>query len=168
MKFTEEHVTRATARWAISAGWEIVAVHPPDGQGPFVIPRKGKRGNIDRSSTHPDIVAVKPHEYFGASILIAECKLEYSDLESDREKLRQLANDSEALLFAFFRCQKFEFGPKTSCNYDILVETPLKDLPIEFVLSAKGTKASNRRIGAIGHFQATEILFSESDLLKLG
>jgi len=131
---TEELITKATANKLAEDGWEIIAVHPPDGQGPFTIPKPPQDRAIERASYHPDIIAIKVDET-GIKILIVECKVKKNDLSEDVEKLNKLATDPESLYFICFRCQKFEGGPELAVDYDELSKIPYTDLPIEFALA---------------------------------
>lgn len=161
--FTEEHVTRAVARKLSSEKWEIVAVHPPDGQGPFVIPKPPQSRQIERSSYHPDVVAIRPKVSVGAEIIIVECKLNESDLASDIEKLRDLASNRFALLFALFRCQKFTLGPAVGVDFEKASALKTAELPVQFALAARSTSDSKVHSN-IATFECTTYLFSESSL----
>ena len=163
MRFTEEHVTRAVAWKLVDEGWEIVSVHPPDGQGPFVIPKPPKAKKIERSSFHPDLVAIRPKSNVGAELLIVECKLSESDLPSDREKLRQLATNRFSLLFALFRCQQFGQGPEVAVNYEVVSSLPTSQLPIRFGLAAMSSRDSIS-YSEIESFPCTTYLFSQRSL----
>jgi hypothetical protein len=144
-------------------GWEVVAVHPPDGQGPFVIPKPPVARRIERSSFHPDIVAVRPSPDFGAEVMIMECKLLEKDLESDLVKLRTLALNRFSLLFALYRCQVFGGGPDVGVYFERVSSLPTQDLPIQFGLAAMANKdkVSHSRIE---HFSCTTYLFSKTSL----
>ena len=109
MKLTEEHVTRKLAKLLALQGSEIIAVHPPGGQGPFVIPKVAKLDNIERSSYHPDIVAIRTNSNGSITLIIVECKLEESDLLSDIAKLTELAKSHESLLYALYRFKPRRF-----------------------------------------------------------
>ena len=165
--YSEEHVTRATARWAVDQGWEIVAVHPPDGQGPFVIPREPGSRAIERSSYHPDIVAVRPNEQYGAEVLLGECKLAARDLEGDRAKLQTLIEDVEALLFIFFRCQQFEGGPAIGCDFSKVSSLPMDRFPIQFLLTAHAEQSQFDE-GRLGPYLLTVITFDAETLARRG
>lgn len=163
MTYTEEHVTRAVARKLVGEGWEVVAVHPPDGQGPFVIPKPPRDRRIERSSFHPDLVAVRSHQDLGAEIIIVECKLNAEDLASDYEKLRQLASSRFGLLFALFRCQKFNEGPEIGVDFEAVSLLSTEDLPVQFGLAAMATHDSVSH-SKIESFACSTYLFSERSL----
>ena len=95
---TEEHVTRMLAKTLADNGHEIIAVHPPDGQGPFVIPKPKVRDDIERSSYHPDVVSLASERDGRLFLYISECKLQESDLGSDRVKLKQFASEVRIFL----------------------------------------------------------------------
>ena len=164
MRYTEEHVTRAVARTLAADGWEIVAVHPPDGQGPFVIPKPPKSLKIERASFHPDVVAIRPNSHFGAQIMIVECKLKESDLDSDLEKLRELALSRFSLLFALYRCQKFVDGPDIGVDYETVSVLPADELPVQFGLAAMSEHGSSVSESTVEDFRCTTYLYSVGDL----
>jgi hypothetical protein len=166
MTLTEEHVTRAMARRLVAEGWEIVAVHPPDGQGPFVIPKPPKSRAIERSSYHPDIVAIRDDERGSARMMLVECKLDESDIPDDYEKLTELASSRGSLLFALFRCQKFEGGPKIGVDYEAVSRLTTKRLPIEFAVAAMSDTTSSSQLKDLSGLRCSKYLFSRSDLLK--
>lgn len=105
MTISEEHVTRAMSRELVGSGCEIVAVHPPDGQGPFVIPKPPQLRNIERGSYHPDIVALKDPKD-DIKLVIVECKVDFNDVEADLLKLEALASNRQSLLFRIVPMQK--------------------------------------------------------------
>jgi hypothetical protein len=163
MNYSEEHVTRAIARRLVTDGWEIVAVHPPDGQGPFVVPKPPHSRDIERSSYHPDLVAIRSNQHTGAEVLIAECKLNPADLVSDRQKLSELAASRFSLLFVLFRCQKFTDGPEVGVNYEAVKLLPTELLPIQFALAAYSDHDSISS-SSISDFLCTTYLFSMKSL----
>ena len=166
MKLTEEHVTRKLAKLLALQGSEIIAVHPPGGQGPFVIPKVAKLDNIERSSYHPDIVAIRTNSNGSITLIIVECKLEESDLLSDIAKLTELAKSHESLLYALYRCSSFEKGPKTAFDFNAVSNLSTGHLPIEFVLACKSNKSSIKALQDIEKYKATLFTFSEYDLLE--
>jgi hypothetical protein len=166
MRLTEEHVTRAMARRLVSEGWEIVAVHPPDGQGPFVIPKPPKSKAIERSSYHPDIVAIRADGRSSARVILVECKLSESDIPTDYKKLSELSNSRGSLLFVLFRCQKFPGGPALGVDYEAVSRLPNESLPVEFAVAAMSDKTRSSRMGDLGGLKCSQYLFEESDLLR--
>lgn len=166
MKITEEHVTRKLAKQLALDGSEIIAVHPPGGQGPFVIPKAAKLNDIERSSYHPDIVAIRTNPAGSITLIIAECKLDESDVLSDVVKLTELAKNHESLLYALYRCSSFEKGPKTAFDFVSVQNLPIGHLPIEFVLACKSKQSSIRALENIEKYKATLFTFSENDLLE--
>lgn len=167
MTFSEEHVTRAMARHLVGDGWEIIAVHPPDGQGPFVIPKPPRSRAIERASYHPDIVALRSSKK-GASttLLLVECKLDEAALVDDLEKLTELAANRQSLLFALFRCQDFGGGPRIAIDYDYVSGLPTRKLPIVFALAAMGVRTTATSVAPIGGFKCSKYLFGHSDLAR--
>ena len=166
MKVTEEHVTRKLAKMLALQGSEIIAVHPPGGQGPFVIPKVAKLDNIERSSYHPDIVAIRTNSNGSLTLIIVECKLDESDLSSDLAKLTELAKSHESLLYALYRCSSFEKGPKTAFDFIAVSKLSIGNLPVEFVLACKSNQSSIESLQDIEKYKATLFTFSEYDLLK--
>jgi hypothetical protein len=166
MKLTEEHVTRKLAKLLALQNAEIIAVHPPGGQGPFVIPKVAKLDDIERSSYHPDLVAIRNNSNGTITLLIAECKLNESDLLSEKIKLTQLAKNHESLLYALYRCSSFKNGPKTAFDFHYVSNLPIGDLPIEFILACKSNKSTVRTLQNIEKYKTTLFTFSEHDLLK--
>jgi hypothetical protein len=166
MKVTEEHVTRKLAKMLALQRSEIIAVHPPGGQGPFVIPKVAKLDNIERSSYHPDIVAIRTNSNGSITLIIAECKLEESDVSSDLAKLTELAKSHESLLYALYRCSSFEKGPKTAFDFIAVSNLSIGKLPVEFVLACKSNQSSIKALQDIEKYKATLYTFSEYDLLK--
>lgn len=163
MRITEEHVTRAMARQLVFEGWEIVAVHPPDGQGPFVIPKPPRLRAIERSSYHPDIVALRK-TYAETELMLAECKLFQRDLKDDLEKLEAIASSRASLLFALYRCQFFEGGATISIDFETISRLSTNDLPIRFAVAAMSDSSSKRGLGDVGGFQCEEYLFGRIHL----
>lgn len=165
MTFSEEHVTRAMARQLVREGWEIVAVHPPDGQGPFVIPKPPLSRAIERASYHPDIVALRrdPDED-STKLLLVECKLNEHDLDDDVDKLTELSTNRQSLLFALFRCQRFPGGPKVAIDYDEVSKLPTDKLPIVFALAAMGETNSITKRSRINGFECFKYLIGRKDL----
>lgn len=165
MTFSEEHVTRAMARQLVREGWEVVAVHPPDGQGPFVIPKPPLSRAIERASYHPDIVALRQEkDRASTKLMLVECKLDESDLDSDIDKLTELSANRQSLLFALFRCQRFAGGPKTAIDYDEVSQLPTDKLPIVFAVAAMGNTSKSTRVAPIGKFECFKYLFEGKDL----
>lgn len=163
---TEEHITRLLAKTIATNGHEIIAVHPPDGQGPFVIPKTKTKLDIERSSYHPDIVSIAADKNGKQFLYISECKLKESDLKSDRTKLIQFASEKQNLLYAFFRCQKYPEGPVNGFDFDYVSTLSRKELPIRFILAA----GSDNEVldGAdldIGDFKCRKYLFEFEKLL---
>lgn len=163
MTISEEFVTKYVANELSTSGWEIIAVHPPDGQGPFVIPRRAESRAIERSSFHPDVVAIRPNESFGAEVLVVECKPTRGELESDLEKLKSLADSRDALLFVLFRCQSFFGGPAVGVDYDRVFQVETAVLPIRFALACAGEEARNEFLCDIGSFRC-DLFVVPSDL----
>jgi len=168
MNFSEEHVTRAMARKLVLEGWEIVAVHPPDGQGPFVIPKPPLSRAIERASYHPDIVALREEKRGNSTkLLLVECKLHEGDLDSDIDKLTELSKSRQSLLFALFRCQQFTGGPKTAIDYEAISTLPTSELPIVFAVAAMGKTTSSTKLSRVGEFDCFKYLFGGKDLEKI-
>jgi|DEB19_MinimDraft_3_1074340.scaffolds.fasta_scaffold88158_2 hypothetical protein len=168
LSLTEEHVTRKLAHSLAQNGHEIVAVHPPDGQGPFVIPKPKVKTDIERSSFHPDVVSMAKDSNGKLFLYISECKLSESDLKSDRIKLSTFASDKDSLLYALFRCQKFPEGPENGFDFEQVSSLATSDLPIRFILAA----GANREIldvadTNIGDFKCRKYLFDFKRLLSL-
>jgi hypothetical protein len=164
MNFTEEHVTRAAARKLVERSWEIVATHPPDGQGPFVIPKSPTLRNIERGSYHPDIVGIRPDQKFGARVLIVECKLDQQDLEADEQKLRTIASDTNTLLYILFRCKRFKGGPECAVDFDSLDQVPNQQLPVDFLLVAAAEINSSRNLAPASGHQFSKLIIDYCDL----
>jgi len=161
---TEEYITKATANKLAEEGWEIIAVHPPDGQGPFTIPKPPKNKDIERSSYHPDIVAIK-REANQTKILLVECKVKKPELDEDIEKFQKLANYPDSLYFICFRCQKFNGGPEVSVDYEALSQKDTLELPIEFAfayLSGTGSLDIPKKIKS---FRCHEFSFTAKELI---
>lgn len=165
MRIREEWVTVELASRLRDEGWRIISVHPPGGQGPFVIPRDAIDRVIERSSFHPDLVAIRQSE--GKSrVLVAETKPSRSALERDIEKLRQLTLSRAALLFILFRCQRFPGGPKDGVDFEHYQEDPSQDLPIEFVVACAGEGRQSTRSDALLPYCLTEETYSASVLTQ--
>lgn len=165
---TEEHVTRMLAKTLAAQGHEIIAVHPPDGQGPFVIPKPKVKYDIERSSYHPDVVSLASDERGKLFLYISECKLNESDLSSDRLKLNKFASDRDSLLYAFFRCQKYQGGPEIGFDFDQVSKLPTGDFPIRFILAAGSSKeVLNMSDLDVGEFECNKYLFDHKQLLSL-
>ena len=164
MNFTEEHVTRAMARFLVKKNWEIVAVHPPDGQGPFVIPKPPLLRAIERASYHPDIVALQSDGRKSAKLIVVECKLDEKDLDEDIKKLKALAASRSSLLFALFRCQRFPGGPQIAVDFEEVSNLPTSKFPIEFAVAAHGLKSKETKLPNIMGYQCTKVLFSAKEL----
>jgi len=147
----------------VTEGWEIISVHPPDGQGPFVIPRPPNARDIERSSYHPDIVAIRPKEGSGAEVIIVECKLNFADLNDDRDKLTNIAASRFSLLFILFRCQSFANGPRVGIDYETVKSLATDELPIQFGLAAHAEHDSVNS-STISGFPCTTFLFSRKSL----
>ena len=166
MTFSEEHVARAMARKLVEEGWEIVAVHPPDGQGPFVIPKPPLLRAIERSSYHPDIVALRQKRGDETKLMLVECKLDEGDLVDDLHKLSILSSSRQSLLFALFRCQHFANGPGTAVDFDTVAQLPTNKLPIVFAVAAMGVPNSVTKLPKIGGFECSRYLFEENELSR--
>ena len=165
---TEEHVTRMLAKTLADNGHEIIAVHPPDGQGPFVIPKSKVKDDIERSSYHPDVVSLASERDGRLFLYISECKLQESDLGSDRVKLKQFASERENLLYALFRCQKYPGGPDMGFDFDQISKLKTGELPIRFILAAGASKeVLDSDDLAMGGFQCRKYLFEFKRLLSL-
>jgi hypothetical protein len=180
MKITEEHVTRALARALHVKGHDIVAIHPPGGQGPFVIPtdksfsakynhRNSIDGNdnraIDRSGIFPDVVSIDLNSGKNPILTISECKDSLESLIEDQKKFEMLASERKYLLYCLFRCKKFEGGPDSAFDFEQIAKLPTCELPIQFILSAPAEKTQVVKIANISHFTCYKFLFSEADLL---
>mgnify|MGYP000737001793 CR=1 FL=1 len=163
MNISEEHVTRAMARELVDSGCEIVAVHPPDGQGPFVIPKPPQLRNIERGSYHPDIVALK-NLRAEMKLVIVECKVEFSEVEADIDKLRALASHRQSLLFALFRCKKDEGGPQNGFDYEKVAELKTPSLPIEFIVAFAGKKNEKRELSSLNGMKCFQYSFAPDRL----
>jgi len=161
---TEEHITRAAANKLVTAGWEIIAVHPPDGQGPFTIPKPPQSGAIERASYYPDIVAIRK-EIRQTKILLVECKIRKPDLENDIKKFQELANNPDSLYFICFRCQKFNKGPEISVDYEALSIHDSSELPIEFAFAYQKNTGNLNLPSQINNFKCFEISLTEGELL---
>jgi hypothetical protein len=73
MTVSEEFVTIELASYLHNDGWRVISVHPPGGQGPFVIPKEATDRSIERGSFHPDVVAMR-RERGVSRVLLAEVK----------------------------------------------------------------------------------------------
>ena len=104
MQLTEEDITYSVSEYLSSKGWEIISVHPPDGQGPFTIPRKTEK-KIERASYFPDIVALKKRN---KNVILFENKLNKSELFEDIKKYKMLSEDKYALKYILFRCRNMD------------------------------------------------------------
>lgn len=166
MTFSEEHVTRAMARKLVEEGWEIVAVHPPDGQGPFVIPKPPLLRAIERSSYHPDIVALRQKRGDETRLMLVECKLNEGDLVDDLHKLSILSSSRQSLLFALFRCQLFVNGPGIAVDFDTVSQLSTNKLPIVFAVAAMGVSNSVTKLPKIGGFECSKYLFEGNELSR--
>jgi hypothetical protein len=155
MTIAEEVVTRSIATALSLEGWNVIAVHPPDGQGPFVVPREPTTRAIERSSFHPDIVCVRGHSEYGAEVLIGECKPSRGDLEDDLQKIRLLVESRQALLFILFRCQGFRNGPDIGVDYEKVCGLETKDLPIRFILACAGPSTMTADLEPVGGLPCT-------------
>ena len=100
------------------------------------------------------------------TLIIAECKLDESDVLSDVVKLTELAKNHESLLYALYRCSSFEKGPKTAFDFNAVSNLSTGHLPIEFVLACKSNKSSIKALQDIEKYKATLFTFSEYDLLE--
>ena len=161
---TEEHITRATANKLVKEGWEIIAVHPPDGQGPFTIPKPPQSRAIERASYHPDIVAIKK-EKNSPKIVLVECKVKKTELAGDIEKFKDLANNPDSLYFVCFRCKEFNGGPAIGVNYEKLSKLNFVDLPIEFAFAYQKNTGSLDLPQKINKFKCHEFSFTEKELI---
>ena len=166
MRITEEHITRKLAKLLASNGSEIIAVHPPGGQGPFVIPKAAKLDDIERSSYHPDIVAIKNNPSGLLTLVIAECKLDERDLLSDVAKLTKLAKSHDSLLYALYRCSSFKNGPEIAFDFAEIQNLPTGLLPVEFVFGCKSDQSAIISLNDIQQYKSTLFTFSEDDLLR--
>ena len=164
MRLTEEHVTKKLSLQLVQEGCEIVSIHPPDGQGPFVIRKSPIKDAIERSSYHPDVVAVK--NISPPKLLIAESKLNEIDMQNDLVKLADFSKSRFSMLFAFYRCQNFKGGPKVGFDFDYISSLPTKDLPIEFVLACASNEASSLEIIDINGFFARIFRFNKKELMN--
>lgn len=165
MRIREEWVTVELARHLRADGWRIVSVHPPGGQGPFVIPREAMHRDIERSSFHPDVVAIRRRG--GVSrVLIAETKPDRAALSSDVDKLQQLASSRDALLFVLFRCQTFSGGPEDGVDFDHYQSTLSEVLPIDFVIACAGDRRASSTSDALGPYALTEEVFAAEELIR--
>lgn len=162
----EELVTRKLASTLANDGWEIVAVHPPDGQGPFVIPKLAELDAIERSSYHPDIVAIRQLSHQDFQIAICECKDFKENLTSDYAKIEEFSNSRFSILFALFRCQQFRNGPKQGIDFERIKLLSTSDLPIEFYFAASTKEKDSKQEFDINGFRATEYLFTESNIFN--
>ena len=160
---TDEHITRATSNKLAKEGWEIIAVHPPDGQGPFTIPKPPRSRNIERASYHPDIVAIKK-DNADIKIILVECKIKKSDLRGDLEKFEDLANNPDSLYFICFRCQKFDDGPELGVDYESLSSKNVSELPIEFAVAYMKDTGNLDIPSKIKDFKCKEFSFSKKEL----
>jgi hypothetical protein len=166
LSINEEHVTRQLAKSLAKVEHEIIAVHPPDGQGPFVIPKPKVNDDIERSSFHPDVVSLSFDKNGKLFLYISECKVETADLKSDREKLTKFARDKDSLLYAFFRCQTFPGGPEIGFNFDEISILKKEDLPIRFILAAASDQEIlDKEDLKIEGFDCRQYLFSYKSLL---
>lgn len=166
MKLTEEHVTRKLAKLLALQNCEIIAVHPPGGQGPFVIPKVAKLNDIERSSYHPDLVAIRNNSNGTITLVIAECKVNENDLLSDSVKLTQLAKNHDSLLYALYRCSSFKKGPKAAFDFHYVSNLPIGRLPIEFILACKSNQSTVKALQNTEKYKTTLFTFSEFDLLE--
>lgn len=160
MSVSEEKITVRLAAYLIERGWRVISVHPPGGQGPFVIPREATERAIERSSFHPDLVAVR-RDASESRVVVAEVKPARSQLESDLDKLKQLTKSSAALLFILFRCQTFPGGPEDGVDYDRYQALPPADFPIEFIIASGGSTWEERPNSALSPYKLTELLIPE-------
>jgi len=167
MKFSEEHVTRKLAITLQNAGCEIIAVHPPDGQGPFVIPKPPQLRDIERSSYHPDLVGIRRKDDGSLVLVIAECKLDENDLNDDYAKLKTLSESRDSLLFAFFRCQLFEDGPERGFDFEEISKLESSDLPLEFYLASQGKSTLQTELKSINGFPCYKYTWTLPDLIAL-
>ena len=163
MTISEEHVTRAMSRELVGSGCEIVAVHPPDGQGPFVIPKPPQLRNIERGSYHPDIVALKDPKT-NLKLIIVECKVDFNDVEADLQKLEALATNRQSLLFALFRCKKYKGGPQYGFDYEKVAKLKTSSLPIEFVVAFAGKKNEKRELLELNGMKCYQYSFAPDRL----
>lgn len=163
MNISEEHVTRAMARELVHSGCEIVAVHPPDGQGPFVIPKPPQLRDIERGSYHPDIVALKDPKT-DVKLIIVECKVDFDEVAADLKKLEALASNRQSLLFALFRCKKYENGPKHGFDYEKTAELETSSLPIEFVVAFAGKKTEKQGLSDLNGMKCYQYSFAPDQL----
>lgn len=162
----EELVTRKLANLLADEGWEIVAVHPPDGQGPFVIPKEAEVEAIERSSYHPDIVAIRKGNEAGYEIAICECKDFKENLASDYVKITEFSKSRFSILFAMFRCQEYPGGPKQGVDFEEIKLLKTSELPVVFYFAAATQKNDSKVTFDINGFKATEYLFNDANLFN--
>ena len=151
------------ASYLMAEGWRVISVHPPGGQGPFVIPREALDRSIERSSFHPDVVAVR-REGSLTRVVLAEVKPTRRELESDIRKLQELSSSSTAMLFVLFRCQTFPGGPVDGVDLDLYRDAPPSSYPIEFIVASGGGEFSKQERTDLRPYMLTEMTFSEGDL----
>jgi len=154
MSISEERVTTALALRLAEEGASVISVHPPDGQGPFVIPKEAQVRAIERGSYHPDVVALRGSGR-ETKVLLAECKATEKELSSDLEKFRRLASDRSALQFILFRCQSTIHFPE-GLDFDFWRSEPTEHLPIEFILAYPAI-SDTRREQLIDSFTLTTL-----------
>jgi hypothetical protein len=161
---TEEHVTRTMAKTLAASDWEIISVHPPDGQGPFVIPKPPNSTAIERSSYHPDIVAITKNRT-PRKLAIVECKIQPNDVSKDIEKLQDLTKNRDSLLFALYRCQNFESGPMHGFDFEDISKKATLDLPFEFFVASKGDQNKIMEMDDLKPFKLFYYTFTVENLL---
>jgi hypothetical protein len=167
MKFSEEHVTRKLAITLQNQQCEIIAVHPPDGQGPFVIPKPPQLRDIERSSYHPDLVGIRIRNDRSLVLVIAECKLDEVELKDDYEKLKILSESRDSLLYAFFRCQLFQDGPTRGFDFEEISKLETSELPIEFYLASQGKSTLQTELKSLNGFPCYKYTWTLPDLIAL-
>lgn len=158
MNASEERITVRLATHLLADGWRVISVHPPGGQGPFVIPRKAIDRRIERSSFHPDIVAIR-RDGSESRVVIAEVKPTRQELESDIVKLTELAKSRTALLFVLFRCQAFPGGPDDGIDFEKFQALPASRYPIEFIVACGGATFGATESPALRPYKLTEMTF---------
>ena len=165
MTVREEWVTIELASILRAEGWRIVSVHPPGGQGPFVIPREALDRNIERNSFHPDLVAVRQRD--GESrVLVAETKPTRTALVGDIAKLAVLAASRAAMLHVLFRCQKFPGGPSDGVDFDRYQSEFSGTFPIEFRVACAGETRSTTVKHDLSPYGLVEESFEMSALIR--
>jgi hypothetical protein len=158
MTVSEEFVTIELASYLQKDGWRVISVHPPGGQGPFVIPKEATDRSIERGSFHPDVVAIR-RERGVSRVLLAEVKPTPRELDADVVKLKRLAQSRSALLFVLFRCQTFDGGPADGVDFDQYQSSVSDTLPIDFMVASEGDSFCLQHRDDLLPYRLTEIRF---------